>query len=168
MGGMKRVFSGLADTMQSVAAVGIGAAVILNLAQILYRYVLFDPLAWTEEVMRYVLVWVMMLGAGASLYRNEEVTAAMLGWIRSNLLQRSLHFLRIACVVVFGGILTWFGLPFALGASTQVSPAAQIPMFLPYLAFFAGGILILVMCVGMIVAPADAAEHDDVRPEDAL
>ena len=51
---MKRFFSGLAEGMLSVAAVGIAAAVIINLAQIVFRYVLFDPLAWTEEVMRYV------------------------------------------------------------------------------------------------------------------
>jgi TRAP-type C4-dicarboxylate transport system permease small subunit len=151
--------------MLSVAAVGIAAAVVVNLAQIVFRYVLFDPLAWTEEVMRYMMIWVTMLGAAASLYRGEEASAGMLGWVPSRAAQTALHVARIALVFTFGAMLAWFGLPFALGARTQVSAAAQIPMVWPNLGLFVGGVAIAVMAVGMLLA-LPSTEPNDIRPED--
>lgn len=162
---MKRIFGGLADAMQSIAAVGIGIAVVLNLMQIIYRYVLFDPLSWTEEVMRYLMVWVTMLGVAASLYLGEEASAGFLGWIKVRRFQAALHWVRTALVLIFGLMLAWYGLPFALGAGTQVSPAAQIPVMWPYMAMFVGGVAILVMGLGMIIAPA-APTEGELRPED--
>ena len=163
---MKRAFSALAEAMTAVAAVGVALAVVLNLAQIIYRYVLFDPLAWTEEAMRYVMIWVTMLGVAASLYRGEEASAGMLGAVRSPAFQKSLHLTRIGLVLIFGIMLAWFGLPFALGAGTQISPAARIPMLWPNLAMFVGGVAIIVMAIGMLVAPAPPSERDALRPED--
>ena len=162
---MKRFFSGLSEAMQAIAAVGIGVAVILNVAQIVYRYVLFDPLAWTEEVMRYTMVWITMLAAAASLYRGEEADAGMLGWVPWPAIQRMLHFLRITLVFIFGLMLAWYGLPFALGARTQVSAAAQIPMIYPNLALSVGGLAIALMAIGMVLAPVPRRD-DTIRPED--
>jgi TRAP-type C4-dicarboxylate transport system permease small subunit len=163
---VKRAFSALAEFLAGVAAIGIAIAVVLNLAQIIYRYVLFDPLAWTEEVMRYLMIWVTMLGVAASLYRGEEASAGLLGGLASPRLQTALHLVRIALVLIFGIMLAWFGLPFALGAGSQVSPAAQIPMTWPNLAMFAGGVLMIVMAIGMLIAPATPRESDAIRPED--
>ena len=151
--------------MQAIEAVGIGTAVLLNVAQIIYRYVLFDPLAWTEEVMRYMMVWITMLAAAASLYRGEEANAGMQGWLRSTRIQRMLHFLRIALVFTFGLMLAWYGLPFALGARTQISAAARIPMIYPNLALSVGGLAIALMAIGMVLAPVPKRD-DTIRPED--
>ena len=41
-------------------------------------------------------------------------------------------------------------------------------MMWPYFAFFIGGIVILIMAIGMVFAPAPASETEAVRPEDAL
>src|SRR5829696_10467896 len=115
---LKRVFSSFADVLRAIAAVGIAVAVAINLSQIVYRYVLFDPLAWTEEAMRYLMVWVTMFGAAASLYRGEEASAGLLGFVKSRAFQTFLHLFRIALVLVFGVLLAWFGLPFALAAKS--------------------------------------------------
>ena len=163
---MKRAFAILAEIMAGIAAIGIAVAVVLNLAQIIYRYGLFSPLAWTEEAMRYVMIWVTMLGIAASLYRGDEAMAGFFGGIRSARLQRALHFLRIALVLAFGTMLAWFGLPFATGARSQVSAAARVPMIWPNLAIFVGGVLVIVMAIGMLVAPAPPRREDRVRPED--
>ena len=163
---MKRAFAFLAEGLAGIAGFGIAVAVVLNLAQIIYRYVLFSPLAWTEEAMRYLMVWVTMLGIAASLYRGEEAMAGFFGGIRSARFQKALHVLRIKLILIFGAMLAWFGLPFATGAGSQVSPAAQIPMLWPNLAIFVGGVLVIVMAVGIFIAPPAPREGDVLRPED--
>jgi TRAP-type C4-dicarboxylate transport system permease small subunit len=164
---VRRFFSLIAEVTLSIAAAGIAIAVVLNLLQIVFRYVFFDPLAWTEEAMRYLLIWVTMLGIGAGFYRGEETGAGVLGAIRSPAFQRGLHVIRVASVLVFGGFLVWYGLPFGLGARGQVSAAAQIPMIWPNLAFFAGGVLIVALGIGLVVAPPPP-DDGAIRPEDAL
>jgi TRAP-type C4-dicarboxylate transport system permease small subunit len=164
--GLKRAFATLAEIMVGIAAIGIAVAVVLNLAQIIYRYVLFSPLAWTEEAMRYVMIWVTMLGIAGSLYRGDEAMAGFFGGIRSARLHKALHLIRIALILAFGIMLAWFGLPFATGAGSQVSAAARIPMIWPNLAILSGGVLVIVMAVGMLVAPSPPREEDTVRPED--
>ena len=77
--------------------------------------------------MRYVMVWVTMLGIAATIYRGEETTAGPARRVPSPGLQKSLHLLRVALVFTAGVLLAWYGFPFALSVGNQVSPAAQIP-----------------------------------------
>jgi len=166
--GMQRYFSGVTDVALGIGAIGIAIAVLLNLGQIAFRYVLSDPLAWSEEVMRYLLIWVMMLSVASALYRSQEVTAGMLDWVASDVFQKCLHAVRVLFVFFFAVVLVGFGIPFAVGAGTQISPSAHIPMFWPYLAFCVGGIVILVAAIGMTVAPHRPDDELGIRPEDAL
>jgi C4-dicarboxylate transporter, DctQ subunit len=162
---LRPLFRTLSNTAIALGALGIALTVGLNLAQILARYVFFSPFAWTEEAMRYIMVWVTMLGAAATIYRGEEAAAGMLGWVPSRAVQLFLHGLRVLILLAFGGILAWYGFPFALSVGNQVSPAGQIPMVIPFLAFGVGGALILLMAAGSILAPYEA-DPDELRPAD--
>ncbi len=122
---MQRYFSGVTDVALGIGAIGIAIAVLLNLGQIAFRYVLSDPLAWSEEVMRYLLIWVMMLSVASALYRSQEVTAGMLDWVASDVFQKCLHAVRVLFVFFFAVVLVGFGIPFAVGAGTQISPSAH-------------------------------------------
>jgi len=39
----------------------------LTLAQVIFRYLLDSPLVWSEELVRYLLVWTSMIGAAGAL-----------------------------------------------------------------------------------------------------
>ena len=39
----------------------------LTLAQVVFRYLLDSPLVWSEELVRYLLVWASMIGAAGAL-----------------------------------------------------------------------------------------------------
>lgn len=166
-GALRAAFGAVSEVLAAVAAVGIAATVCLNLAQIVARYVFFAPFAWTEEAMRYVMVWVTMLGAAGTIYRGEETSAGMLGFVPSRWFQAGLHLLRIALVMAAGLLIAWFGFPFAFNNWGQESPAAQIPMWMPFLAFGVGGSALALMGLGMLVAPHHA-DDDALRPEDSL
>ncbi|MGB7259473.1 MAG: TRAP transporter small permease [Pseudolabrys sp.] len=42
----------------------------LTLAQVLFRYILGDPLVWSEELVLYFFVWITMVGAAGALRTN--------------------------------------------------------------------------------------------------
>ena len=49
----------------------IGAMTCVVVAQVVFRYFFADPLTWSEELSRYLLVWGAFL-AGSSLIRRQE------------------------------------------------------------------------------------------------
>ena len=157
---LKAAFRTASELFIAIAAIGIAVDVGLNLAQIIARYVFFSPFAWTEEAMRYVMVWVTMVGVAATIYRGEEMTAGLLGAIPSAGLQKALHLLRVALVFTAGALLAWYGVPFALSVGNQVSPAAQFPMVVPFMAIGIGGVLMAVMAIGMLIAPHEHREGE--------
>lgn len=46
---------------------------LLNFTQVGGRYALGTSLSWAEETMRYIMVWLMMLGSVTAVYRAEHM-----------------------------------------------------------------------------------------------
>jgi TRAP-type C4-dicarboxylate transport system permease small subunit len=128
------------------------AIVVMNLLQVFFRYVLFDPLGWTEEAMRYSVAWMTFIVAGAVLYGGEQLSIDMLGGILPPKLRRLQSILVLLLISVFCFILVVYGWPQAVRNMKQVSPVAQIPMIVPYLSVVVGGALMLVKAICLIIA----------------
>ena len=43
---------------------------VVVLLQVIYRYLLMQSLYWSEELARYLFVWISILGAAISVYRR--------------------------------------------------------------------------------------------------
>ena len=52
---------------ENLAALFMGGLLFTLLLQVFTRYVLNDPLSWTEEVARYLYVYIVFLGASAAI-----------------------------------------------------------------------------------------------------
>ena len=62
--GVDRVVAGIEA---SVIAVLVAVLTAITFAQVATRYVLGDPLIWSEEAARYLFVWVSMIGAALAI-----------------------------------------------------------------------------------------------------
>ena len=138
---------------ESAAAVLVFALVVVNLLQVVFRYVVASPLGWTEEFMRYAVVWVVFLASGAVLYRGEHMTIDILADFIPASWRRAQYILILVCVGAFCFILVWFGWPLAIRNATQVSPSARIPMIIPYSAVVVGGLLTLFKAFALALLP---------------
>lgn len=122
-----------------------------NALAILFRYAIGQPLIWTEEVQRYVMIWVAFLGSAACLGRDDHMAIDLVSVLLPPGLQRMLRLTMLLLTAGFCAVLIWKGIPLALGNHEQLSPAAQIPMSYPYLAVGVGGALMLVAALLRIV-----------------
>jgi TRAP-type C4-dicarboxylate transport system permease small subunit len=135
---------------------------LINVGQVLGRYVFGFSLPWAEEVMRYVMMWLMMLGGVACIYRVEHMA------IESVVESAPEHRRNLVRGVLFGvgGVfcifLVFYGWPAALRNSSQYAAASGIPMIVPYLAIPVGGVLMLIQIVLCWFAG-----YSPVRPEEA-
>lgn len=141
----------LSDLTESVSALLLGAIVVINLLQVLFRYVIGAPLGWTEEVMRYSVVWLTFLASVAALQRGEHMVIDVLGSVLPRRLLRPVYLLVLLCIAAFCWILVAEGFPLALRNAAQFSPSARIPMIVPYISVAVGGALMLIHIACQVV-----------------
>jgi TRAP-type C4-dicarboxylate transport system permease small subunit len=133
----------LAQVAGTLAALLLLGAVISDALAVLFRYGVGQPLIWTEEAQRYLMVWVAFLGSAACISRGDHMAIDILSEFLPMRAQRVLRIALLAITVIFCFLLVWKGLPLALDNSSQRSPAIGIPMTYPYLAVGIGGALML-------------------------
>lgn len=154
----------LTRVTEAISASLLVAVILMNLAQVFFRYVLVDPISWSEETMRYSTTWMVMLAAAPAYLRSEHMEISLFVSVKSPLIRRSVNLIVHACVAGFCLLLIWQGFPAAIDNMRQVSPAVRIPMTIPYLSVPVGAVLILINTVCMMLLPEDtfAGEEDMV------
>lgn len=154
----------LASATDAIAACLLVAVILMNLAQVFFRYVLVDPISWTEETMRYSTTWMVMLAAAPAFLHREHMEISLFDRVDSPLVRRVVNLIMYACVAGFCVLLIWQGFPAAIDNMRQVSPAVRIPMTIPYLAVPVGAVLILINTLCMMLLPEGAfADVDDME-----
>jgi len=145
---------------ESIGALLLLAIVVINFLQVFFRYVVLDPLGWTEEAMRYSVVWITFLVAGAALFRGEHMIIDLFAEIVPPRLRRIQSIVVLLAIATFCLVLVVYGWPQALRNARQLSPSAQIPMIVPYMSVVVGGLLTLVKTACLIVAAPELALGD--------
>ena len=152
----------LARSTEIAAAVLLIVVTLLNLTQVGGRYLFSTGFNWTEEVMRYSMIWLMMLGSVACIFRAEHMGIETL----ENLVPpRFARFVKSAVYTVaafFCVFILYYSYPLALRNAAQMAPASGIPMIYPYAALPFGAALMLVQIALSWVA---GFERDDAQME---
>lgn len=134
----------LARGTEIAAAILLIAVTLLNLTQVSGRYFFNAGFSWTEEAMRYSMIWLMMMGSVACIFRLEhmgiEALEAMVAPRYARFVKSGLY----SIAAVFCIIVVIYGWPLALRNAKQLAPASQIPMIVPYLALPVGAALMIV------------------------
>ncbi len=135
---------GLARSTEIAAALLMITVTLLNLTQVGGRYFFNTGFSWTEEVMRYSMIWLMMLGSVACIFRVEHKgIEALEGLVRSDRV-RFVKSALYSIAAIFCVVILIHGLPLALRNAAQTAPASGIPMIIPYAALPVGSALMLV------------------------
>jgi len=117
--------------------------VAVTFAQVVFRYVLQAPLSWSEELARFLLMWLASL-SGAYAFKTRAHFALRFVVDRFNpLWQRLVGTLVTLSVVVFLAVFAYEAFRFTLEVRMMEAPATRISMAIPYSSAFVGSVLML-------------------------
>ena len=102
--------------------VATGAMTIIVLLGVFFRYVIQQPLSWSEEVARYLMIWAASLAVSIGIMRKEHLGITFLINKFPHSVQKYIAVLINLCVLWFLWILTKFGYFMAVEGRTQLSP----------------------------------------------
>jgi TRAP-type C4-dicarboxylate transport system permease small subunit len=120
----------------------VAAITAVTFAQVFTRYVTENPLIWTEEVARYLFVWITLIGAAAAVRMHAHYGLDILRFYAPPL-RPVLGALTMLVVAAFLGLLLYTGIAETRQAALQISPALQVRMHWAYLALPVGAALAL-------------------------
>lgn len=140
---MRFLLRGLDRTEDAVMVAGVAAATILVVTQVVLRYVFNMSIHWAEEAVRFIIVWVALIGAGMGVREGKHISVDLLQAFLPERFARLLAFLGVAIGCAFALILFWTGWTLVQHAlnTGQVSSAMRLPigwvyMILPISAVF--------------------------------
>jgi len=124
------------------------AVLVASLAwQVFGRYVLDRAPSWSEELARFLMVWITMLGAASVMRDRGHIAVTALPDALPAGARRVLAAVADLVVLWVAGILGVHGAALADLLSVQASPAFEVTMAVPFAALPAGAALIAAMVV---------------------
>ena len=151
-------FSRRTNTVIEQSLLGLGILMIgVVAAQVFFRYVLNHSLFWSEELARYILVWLTFLGASVAYRRGVHPRIDLFASRFGPRVARALHVGAHLVAVAFFIVLVIYGAQFAYFVRLQISPALQIPKWIVMLVLPVSGMVMILHAVAAIVS--DSREH---------
>jgi len=115
----------------SLSCIGLALAAVVAV-QVFSRYVLNYSLFWSEELARFLLVWLTFLGATVAYFHGAHASVDFV--VRR--LSPSSQKVTTLCVhlgaLAFALIMVVYGWKFAAFVRLQISPALSLPKWIPH------------------------------------
>ena len=121
------------------------AIILLCFTNTFLRYVFGRPLVWSEELTRYMSVWLAIVGAAATVRVDGHTTLDILqSTVKSPKLKMGLFvFTRILAVLILVGLFP-AGLVAMQTLGKSISSATRMPMWVLYLSFPVGSVCMII------------------------
>ncbi len=139
----------LRAAVRAVVVLLFAAIVVVVFAQVVSRFVFNAPFSWSEELARYLQVWLILLGSAACVRRGLHLTVDYAVHSLEPRRQRDVRLLALAGVIFFLGVVVVSGIALISATANQTTPALEIPIRVVYLALPIGALLMLIEALAL-------------------
>ena len=146
---MLAMFRSLLDRLiLSICSFALMLLVVTVTWQVFSRYVLNDPSSWTDELARYVMVWLGLFGASYLFGMKGHLAITLLDSFLKGKAHMVLHLALNAISFAFVSLAMFSGgLGLMEKTTQQLSPALQLPMSSVYSILPISAVIILIYLV---------------------
>ena len=115
----------------------------MTFIQVLFRYIFKLSLAWSEELARYLFLWLASLASAYAFKTKSHFALRFLVKRFGKGLQKITNTFVTFVVGSFLAIFIWKATEFTFSMANQVAPSTQMSMAVPYSSAMVGGVLML-------------------------
>ena len=119
------------------------ALVAVTFSQVVFRYVLEASLSWSEELARFLLMWLAALSTAYAMKTGAHFALHFLVDRTPPAAQRLIGTLVAASAALFLAVFAYQSLRFAIEVHDMLAPATRMSMAIPYSSAFVGSTLTL-------------------------
>lgn len=131
---------------------GLGLSMTIVVAtQVFFRYVLNQSLFWSEELARFLLVWLSFLGASVAYRRKVHPGIDVLTSRMPDIFHRLCAIIVHVVSLIFFLVMIFYGCRFAYFVRLQISPALYVPKWIIFSIVPASGLIFLIHGITFLV-----------------
>jgi TRAP-type C4-dicarboxylate transport system permease small subunit len=127
----------------------------LGMWQVVSRFVFSQPSTWTEESMRRLLIWMVMLGVVAALRQGALVSVDLMLRLSRGAWRTTVRTLISAVNLAFLGVVLYFGIDLVSRVRFQTFASMELSMGWAYGALPVGALLGIVAVIAHHLDPQD-------------
>jgi TRAP-type C4-dicarboxylate transport system permease small subunit len=146
--GLARLDGWVSGLALGVACVLLAVISVLGLWQVLARFVFSQPSTWTEEAMRRLLIWMVMLGTVYAFRRGALVSVDLMLVSARGAWKSAVRGLVTGVSIAFLGVLVWYGADLSWRVRFQTFASMELSMAWAYAALPVGAALAIVAVLG--------------------
>ncbi|MGY6633968.1 MAG: TRAP transporter small permease [Alkalilacustris sp.] len=136
-----------------LACGALALAAVLACYQILMRYVIRQPTAWTEPVLQLAIIYMVYLGIAVTFRRGALISVDVLENMARGRAQSALRWFILICVLTLLGHMFWYGWAMAARAQVNVHPTLGISMMWAFLSIPVGSVFAMLAVVAHFLDP---------------
>lgn len=137
--------------------------------QVFARFVVGDSLSFSEEISRFLMVWLVLLGSAYAARNGRLMKVDILETVVPNRFRPAVLILAGFVSILFYLVLVVFGFMIVSAVSYQMTPATQISMSIPMAALPVGGVFLILNTLYNLCAVAlgkeEVSELDELIEE---
>lgn len=120
---------------------------IIIFSQVVARYIFGYSLTWSEEIGRYIFVWITFLGMTVAFRAGSHVALDFLCKSLSGLPRKMLETVNGLLILLLAAAIVYSGWNLFLLGMRQKSPALKIPMQWVYIVVPVSGVILLIFAL---------------------
>lgn len=132
-------------------AILLSVMTLMIFMQIVFR-VFGWPLSWTEELGRYMFIWMIYLGAASAIRKRKHISVELLDLFLKDNGKFVLNIISNVIFMIFAAILSYYSIPVVQRVAAQLSPAVRLSMAIPYSSVLVGSALMLIRLIQDTIA----------------
>lgn len=145
----KPIHFGLVTVPRAIIGTMILVGILINVANVIGRYMFLEPIIWAEEIMIYIMVWTVFIGAILVTYEGQHLKMDVFSVMLPSPFKEIINFIAVAafllvCIYVIPN--NWIVVELMFN-NDQRSVVAEVPMVIPHFALLAGFTLMFIALV---------------------
>ncbi len=136
----------ISDILESatlwIIAVALAIMTVVVFAQVVFRE-LSASLPWSEELARYLMIYLTYLGVSVGVKRKSHIVIEFLVDKFPLKVRSAIEIVTNAACIFCCGIIVYYGVQLVSLTMMQKSPAMQIPIGIAYFSLVLGGFLMI-------------------------
>lgn len=129
---------------ENLTAVMLATMVILIFIQIVSREVVGSSFSWTEEVARFLMIWITFLGASFAFQHGAHIGIDYFKMKLPERVQKVFEVLTLISCSIFFAVMMVQGFELVDRSMSQTSSALNLPMGYAYLVIPISGLLMFI------------------------
>ena len=129
--------------LEIILCILLSAIVIITFTQVLFLYVFQFSLAWTEELARFVFLWLASLSIAYAFKMRSHFSLTFLMDKIKDKQKTKLYIIVNSLMLLFLIVFVWQAVEYNLSVIDQIGPSTGLSMSIPYSSSIVGGLLMI-------------------------